>query len=291
MIRYSLPDFTRHLRLNLMMVDFMRKSPEIFWDDIEISSLYGNFPGCIMNGGRIMHEVDERYTPAQIAETFDTLSNRGLTARLTLTNMVIRPEQYDDEYCRTILEAARGHDVEIIVNQDELADYVSSRYHFRRILSTTRALDGVEELNRMLDRYDMVVLDYNHNKDDLFLKQVSDPSRLEVMPNELCRPGCQARQEHYLAVSRHQLTGERDFHCPNSEYYEKSGYTGRTQSSPTILGNDDIRRLNAEYGISNFKIVGRLHTRELLLESYVYYLIRPEYRSVILEIIRKKLGK
>ena len=90
MIRYSLPDFTRHLRLNLMMVDFMRKSPEIFWDDIEISSLYGNFPGCIMNGGRIMHEVDERYTPAQIAETFDTLSDYGLTARLTLTNMVDR---------------------------------------------------------------------------------------------------------------------------------------------------------------------------------------------------------
>ena len=52
MIRYSLPDFTRHLRLNLMMVDFMRKSPEVFWDDIRISSLYGSFPGCIMNGGR-----------------------------------------------------------------------------------------------------------------------------------------------------------------------------------------------------------------------------------------------
>lgn len=289
MIYYSLPDFTKHLRLNLMMVDFLRESPEIFQDGIEISSLYGSFPGCIMNGGRIMQEYQERYTSAQIAETFDALSEKGLTARLTLTNMLISPEQYGDEYCRMILEAARGHDVEIIVNQDELADYISSRYSFRRILSTTRALSGVEELNRMLDRYDMVVLDYNRNKDDAFLKQVSDPTRLEVMPNELCRPGCQARQQHYLAVSRYQLTGESEFKCPNADYYEKAGFTTRTQSSPTLLSTEDIRRLNAEYGIRHFKIVGRLHSKPLLLESYVYYLIRPEYRAVLIEIIRKKL--
>ena len=166
MITYSLPDFTRHLQLNLMMIDFMRSSPEIFWDGIEISSLYGNFPGCIMNGGRIMQSVQERYTYAQIAETYDAISEKGLTARLTLTNMLVSPEQFEDEYCRMIFEAARGHDVEIIVNRDDLADYISSRYHFRRILSTTRALSGVEELNSMLDRYDLVVLDYNHNKKD-----------------------------------------------------------------------------------------------------------------------------
>lgn len=291
MIRYSLPDFTKHLQLNLMMVDFMRKSPEVFWDDIRISSLYGSFPGCIMNGGRVMQDAHERFSYAQIAETFDAISEKGLTARLTLTNMLISPEQFGDEYCRMIFEAARGHDVEIIVNQDELADYVSSRYHFRRVLSTTRALSGVEELNRMLDRYDMVVLDYNRNKDDSFLKQVSDPSRLEVMPNELCRPGCQFRQQHYLAVSRYQLTGADDFKCPNSEYYEKAGFTTRTQSSPTLLGNEDIRRLNAEYGITDFKIVGRLHSKNVLLESYVYYLVRPEYRAVMLEIIRNRLRK
>ena len=143
----------------------------------------------------------------------------------------------------------------------------------------------------MLDRYDMVVLDYNHNKDDSFLKKVSDPSRLEVMPNELCKPGCKARQQHYLAVSQYQLTGEADFKCPNADYYEKAGYTGRIQASPTLLSNDDIRRLNAEYGIRDFKIVGRLHSKDVLLESYVYYLIRPEYRNAMLEIIRKKLIK
>ena len=289
MISYSLPDFTRHLQLNLMMIDSMRKNPEIFLDDIEISSLYGNFPGCIMNGGRIMQDAQARCTYAQIAETFDAISEKGLTTRLTLTNMLLSPEQFEDEYCRMIFEAARGHDVEIIVNRDDLADYISSRWHFRRILSTTRVLSGVEELNRMLERYDLVVLDYNHNKDDAFLKQVSDPSRLEVMPNELCRPGCQARQQHYLAVSRFQLTGESDFQCPNAEYYEKPGFTCRTQSSPTLLGNDDIRRLNAEYGIRHFKIVGRLHSKAVLLESYVYYLIRPEYRTIMLEILRKKL--
>ena len=288
MIHYSLPDFTKNLQLNLMMSAFMRRSPEVFFDDIELSSIYGSFPGCIMNGGRLMSGEMPRYSYKQIEKTFDEIEKEGLTIRLTLTNMLIRPEQYEDEYCQMILKAAEGRNVEVIVNQDELGDYISDRYHFRKILSTTRALSSVEELNIMLDRYDMVVLDYNRNKDDDFLKKVSDPSRLEVMPNELCTPGCKTRQEHYKVVSHNQLTGETwDFQCPNN--YDKFGFTKRTESSPTLLSIDDIHSLYLKYGIDSFKIVGRKHSLALLLESYVYYFIRPEYRAVMTKIILKKV--
>ena len=288
MIHYSLPDFIKNLRLNLMMIEFMRKSPEVFFDDIEISSIYGSFPGCIMNGGRLIAGNIPCYSYDQIAKTFDAIEKEGLTIRLTLTNILIRPEQYKDEYCQTILKAAEGRNVEVIVNQDELGDYISDRYHFRKILSTTRALDGVEELNRMLGRYDMVVLDYNHNKDDEFLKKVSDPSRLEVMPNELCIPGCKTRQEHYKVVSHNQLIGETwDFQCPNN--YDTFGFTKRTESSPTLLSIEDIHNLYQKYGIDSYKLVGRKHSLALLLESYVYYLIRPEYRAIMSKIILKNI--
>lgn len=284
MIRYALPDLTGHLPCNLAFAKLQRTAPELFFDDVSISSIYGNFPGCIMNGGRLCS--GNPYTYDQIMDIMDRITAEGLTLRLTFTNMLLRPEHFDNQYSNMILKAAKEHNAQIIVNSDELANYISDRYHLSLILSTTRALSGVEELNNMLDRYDMVVLDYNHNKDDAFLKQVKDPSRLEVMPNELCEPGCPNRQFHYEHLSRCQLDGEPlPFTCPQTR--EKSGFTARTDSSPTLLGNEDIRHLNSSYGISHFKIVGRVESWTTTMESLLYYLIRLQYRSVVYKAIKK----
>ena len=287
MIRYSLPDFTVGLQYNLMFVQLMRSCPQFFFDDITVSSLYGCFPSCIMNGGRTF--VRDPYTYEQMVATFDALEDAGLTARLTFTNMLVEPSQFSDEYFNMILDAANGHDVEAIVYLDELADYIKARHGFKTTLSTTRQLPDVASLNRMLERYDMVVLDYNHNKDKAFLSAVTDPARLEVMPNELCNPGCPHRQRHYEHNSRNQLLNQvtpfRD--CK----HEGPGFTTRTQTSPTLLSNSDIRDLNCTYGIENYKIVGRGVTSELTLESYLYYLVRPEHRSGLHQALAAKLGQ
>ncbi len=283
MIRYSLPDITWHLPFNLKLSRLMHTVPELFYDDVEISSVYGCFPGCMMNGGRYF--IGKQYTYDQIAETFDSIAGEGLITRLTLTNMLITPEQFEDEYSNMILKAAQGRNVEIIVYLDELDDYIAGRYRFKRTLSTTRALSGVDELNEMLARYDMVVLDYNRNKDDEFLARVSDPARLEVMPNETCQPHCPLRQAHYIHNSRCQLeNAERPFSC--AKEHQISRFTSPPADSPTLLGNDDIRRLYSTYGISNYKIVGRSLSVEDSLNSYMYYLIRPECRAAAQRILR-----
>ena len=285
MIHFSLPDFTAHLPYNLFFHHLQRTAPELFFEDVEIDSIYGCFPGCIMNGGRII--FGNRYSYDQIASTFDQIANEGLTTRLTFTNMFISSEQFDDEYSNDILKAAQGRNAEVIVYSDELDDYITGRYHLKRTLSTTRVLSGAEELNDMLKRYDMVVLDYNRNKDDLFLRRVYDPTRLEVMPNELCEPGCPIRQKHYEHNSRCQLEG-RAFPFGCNRRCETAGFTTRTRESATLLGNDDIRRLNRDYGIHHFKIVGRTLTRPFNLEPYLYYFVHPEYHSVVLKLFRKR---
>ena len=286
MIRYSLPDFTVGLQYNLMFVQLMRACPQFFFEDITVGSLYGCFPSCIMNGGRTF--VRDRYTSEQVKATYDAAEEAGLTLRLTFTNMLVGPEHFGDEYFNMILDEADGRDVEVIVYSDELLDYIKERHSFNATLSTTRLLKTVEELNRMLSRYDMVVLDYNHNKDNDYLSRVAEPSKLEVMPNELCNPACPYRAKHYEHNSRNQLlnrvTPFRD--CR----HEGLGFTTRTAQSPTLLGNDDVRKLNATYGIENFKIVGRGVTSELTLESYLYYLVRPEHRAGLRQALAAKLG-
>lgn len=284
MIQYSLPDITWHLPFNLTLSRLKRTAPELFFEDIEIGSVYGCFPGCIMNGGRFF--VGRQYTYDQIANAFDQIADEGLITRLTFTNMLIRPEQFEDEYCNTILKAAQGRNVEVIVYLDELDDYISSCYSFKRTLSTTRALRDVNELNAMLARYDMVVLDYNHNRDDEFLKKVKDPARLEVMPNETCQPGCPIRQQHYIHNSRCQLNNmELPFNC-GSDHKIKRFTAPPPAESPTLLSNEDVRRLYKTYGISNYKIVGRSLSIKASLYSYFYYLVRPEYHPTVQRILR-----
>ena len=286
MIRYALPDMSKRLSLNLMFAEMARTAPELFLEDIRLDSVYGNFPGCIMNGGRLIS--GERYSEKQINGTFDRIAEAGMIPRLTFTNLLVGPEHFGDAYANTILKAGKARNAEVIVYSDELADYITEHYGMKLILSTSRPLDGVEELNRMLDRYSMVVLDYMHNKDDAFLRQVSDPTRLEVMPNELCKPDCPLRRAHYEAVSRLQLDSTApDFACGGET--EKWDYSGRTAQSRTILGNDDVRRLNSTYGIEHFKIVGRNGPLNYYTESYLYYLIRPEFHGTVYKIMKNKI--
>ena len=281
MIQYSIPDFVHHLPFNLNFAKMMKTVPELFRDDVSVDSVYGNFPDCIMNGGRTITGIP--YTYEQIHETFDRIESAGLSIRLTFTNMFIGPEHFEDEYSNMILKAAQGRNAWVIVYSDELGDYISSRYHLNRILSTARPLNGVEELNAMLERYDMVVLDYAHNKDHDYLKQVKAHSRLEVMPNELCRGHCKVRQEHYRNESLSQLAHTKaTFICPQKCFGE--GYTTQTAQSPHLLSNEDIRELNSRYGIRHFKIVGRKLSANLYLETFAYYFARPECQSIVWKI-------
>lgn len=283
MIQYSIPNFVNHLEFNLNFTKMMKAAPELFRDDVSVDSIYGNFPDCIMNGGRTT--IGTPYNYDQINETFDRIEKEGLSIRLTFSNMLIKPEHFEDEYSNMILKAAQGRNAWVIVYSDELGDYISSRYQLKRILSTARLLSGVEELNAMLKRYDMVVLDYNHNKDHDFLKQVSDPSMLEVMPNELCQNYCPVRQEHYKNESLSQLAHtEPTFICPGKCF--RSGYTSQTDKSVHLLSNDDIRDLNSRYGINHFKIVGRKLAPYIYLETFAYYFAKPGYQGVMWKIMK-----
>lgn len=284
MIDFTLPDFTVGLRRNLVFAQLMRDCPQFFFDDVRIHSVYGCFPNCVVNGGRTF--VREPYTREQIEETFAALDAQGVQARLTFTNMLVGEEHLDDPYFNEILDVAAGHGAGVIVYSDLVGDYVKARYpHMERTLSTTREILDVAELNRQLERYDIVVLNYNKNKDLEFLDAVEQPNKLEVMANELCNPGCPHRNEHYLHNSRDQIEGRltefRRCNLAGKDFWEMA------PTSPTILTNDDVRMLHARYGVPRFKLVGRGIAGDVNLESNLHYLVRPEHRDGLRAALRQ----
>ena len=104
------------------------------------------------------------------------------------------------------------------------------------------------------------------------------------MANELCNPGCPHRNEHYLHNSRDQLAGTvtefRRCDLSGKDFFKLA------PTSPTILTNDDVRTLHGRYGVPRFKIVGRGVAPDVNLESYLYYLVRPEHRAGLREALR-----
>lgn len=282
-IDYTLPDFTVGLKRNLVFAQLMRDCPQFFFDDVRIQSVYGCFPGCVVNGGRAF--VREPYSARQIEATFEALDGQGIAARLTFTNMLVEERHLEDPYFNLILDVAADHGAGVIVYSDLVDAYVRARHpRMERTLSTTREILDAAELNRALEAFDLVVLNYNKNKDLPFLDQVEHPERLEVMANELCNPGCPHRNEHYLHNSRDQLAGTvtefRRCDLSGKDFFKLA------PTSPTILTNDDVRTLHGRYGVPRFKIVGRGVAPDVNLESYLYYLVRPEHRAGLREALR-----
>ena len=280
---YALPDFTSNLKINLSLIEAWRNDPTMFRDGVRLDNVYGCFPGCKANGGR--HCLGLQYPSHWMHATFAALNNAGVKARLTFTNMFIDSHVLrDDDYIRKILDVASRYDVEIIVYSDDVADYLRQNYTFKLVLSTSREITDIETLNDVLERFDYLVLNYNLNKNYDFIAQVAHPERLEVMVNEVCAPNCPVRQKHYELESRDQLKGE------STEFLEECtrprvDFT-ELFDGPIVFTNEELNHLRVDYGIRHFKIVGRNKKCEKLVDSLMYYLVKPEHH----EAVRRLLG-
>ena len=59
-INFYLPDFYYFYRLNVKIIELLHDKAEVFYDGINIKSLYGSFPGAYWNGGRVMHGMTDK---------------------------------------------------------------------------------------------------------------------------------------------------------------------------------------------------------------------------------------
>lgn len=282
MIKYTLPDFTNGLSLNLFFIRLLQEQPECFLDEVQIESIYGCFPSCILNGGRSF--IRERYTASQIEQTYALLEEHGIITRLTFTNMLAEPQHLEDEYVAQILSLAQRYSVEAIVYSDALANRLKQDFGIKCVLSTTRGIDNPHEFNELAKKYDYLVLNYNMNKDRSFIERIENRSKVEIMVNEYCRLNCPHREAHYLQNSEDQMNGvARPFPC---DHQDGGAFFEHRADHPVYLTTDEVAQLNEEFGIEYFKIVGRGITFETVLESYVYFLVKPEYRDRVKQLVR-----
>lgn len=287
-IYWHLPGFCVHFYLNQIIINLMKEYPEKFRDNYAIGSVYGTFPGAIWNGGRAVFGISAKRDMEQIISTYNRF---GVPVRFTWTNPLIEEKHLNDTYCNLIMSVANNGKNQVLVNSKILENYLKENYpDFEYISSTTKRLLDLDTIkNELNSDYKLVVLDYDLNHDEEVLKELEPyADRIEILVDEICFPHCKKRSEHYKDEALCQLNYERgtSFDCPNKKTIPNFK---ECMKRPAFINKDEVSEY-VDKGYVNFKLVGRGLPKEMVIESYLYFLVKDEHREFIKAKIEKTLN-
>ena len=285
-INFYLPDFYKNVKLIAFLADLMVSTPEYFYENACISSVYGCFPGSIWNGGRVMLGST---TKQDIEYVLSELNERGIAIRYTFTNPLIEDWHIFDTFCNLCLELAENDINEVLVNSPILEDYIRKGYpKYKLISSTTKCLNDTASICDELKKdYKLVVLDSAmNNTEELFTLEPKD--KIELIVNHYCADNCPKRREHYNSVGKSQLEfSETDFPvCKNinRDFFQ-------IMKNRSFITTEQLYGKYQEAGFCHFKLDGRAFRSYKVLESIVYYLVKPDWRDKVRQIILKEVYK
>lgn len=284
---YHLPGLFEFYELYRVFLPVFREHREYFYDWCEIGSIYGAPGDCMWGGGRA------GFTDASPRAVWDLMQKYGISARLTLSNSLLREEHLSDRNCKELcdlFEKSERVQNGVIVHSDLLLDYLRKNYTgFYFVSSTTKVLTDFRDFLHEVDRDDFryVVPDFRLNpalsKWSTLCRSQKD--KVEFLCNECCWFGCKDRKYCYEEVSRKNLGEDvADFRCSAPD--RGDGYRfSKAMSSPGFIGVDEIQNIYVPMGYSNFKIEGRGLGSALILEFLLYYMTKPEYQLRVREEI------
>ncbi len=302
-INFHIPGFTHQFNMNLILVELMKMYPDAFYDDVRIDSMYGEFPPSIWNGGRTMGEI---FPVAQMKTVINELNGRGISLRYTFTNPLIEESHLSNPHCNNCLKLADREDGlnAVILVSPLLEEHIRKNYpHYRIVSSTCKQITDFDALCAELEKdYTLVVLDYNWNNNWEMLEKIPHKERCEILVNAVCQPNCPRRGEHYeyLAKSQIEFVEHLANNGPNAPFHSKleefkCPHMGNmlydTTDFCTHITPQDIYEKYVPMGFSNFKIEGRSAHPANVLETYIYYLVKPEHRDRIRMIYQLSMFK
>ncbi len=296
-VKFHLPDFTMHAKMNLMLVSMFKNMPHFFRDNLEIASFYGVFPPSLWNGGRTVGGAtcDETY----VKNILSAFNSQGIALRFTFTNPALKEEHLSDPFCNMVMRLADNGLNEVIVVSPVLEEYIRDKYPNYKITSSTckRIVDAKELHDELNKNYHVVVVDYDLNNKFEILENLPNKEKCEFLANSSCIPNCSFRSREYELVGIQQIAYvEHLKKYPNkpfrmSDYSDESiidqmlcKNTGaetifKSKTRPHHISPDDIWNKYLPMGFNQFKIQGRTASRLQLIECYMYYLIKPECRD------------
>ncbi|MCR4678500.1 MAG: hypothetical protein K5679_07055 [Lachnospiraceae bacterium] len=299
--RFHLPGLRYNYPLNMFWVSLLEEHPEYFREGVEIGSFFGVFPMALWNGGRLTPAYDQ-CDKAFVEGVIKAVNDKGIPVRYTFTNPLLNEHDCEDPYCNYLMQAANNGMNEVMIFSPILEKYLREKYpNFAYNSSTCKEIKDVDEINREMERdYKYVVLDYNFNNKWDILDKIEHKDKLEVLVNTLCEPGCKRRGEHYRQIAKDQKTmllnrtlpadkqiPIKHWHCDYGEY----NCVHTIQDYPTFISPEDIWEKYIPAGINNFKIEGRTGNLFSLIDTYCFFMLKPEKAGEARLLLLRNLEK
>ena len=272
---FYLPDFFYLYKTNTALIQLVKTNPEFFKFKFNIGAIYGCFPNQIWNGGRSVRGNDVGVY--NILDTIKKVNDVFKTPiRFTYTNPLITEEHLDDPFCNFVTEAANNGMNEILVNSPILEEYLRKKYpNFKYISSATRCIRDVDKINELTasGQYHLVLGDYRDNFNFDFLSKIQDKDKIEILTDPACCQDCVRRELHYKLLAQMQLgqQTETDFSCE----WENADWV-KIRDSGNIIKAEDLCKY-ISMGFKHFKLEGRNKHPSTVIESYLYYFVKPEF--------------
>lgn len=230
--------------------------------------VYDSIFGLKWNGGRVCMPEHTKTLKDLFAE-ISTYNDLGVGFNWSFTNLLLTPEDLNDEYCNLVLEATNNSLNGVILTSDILREHVRKNYSNMRIIySVCNGLKTIDQYKKALDENDIVVLhpDFNHNYPFLTeLADVDGANRMEIMVNDVCSFGCPFREQHYKNLSIYNKVQST---CPiihdKTELDYGSGLgclavrNGYNKDHRNKLSFTDLDYM-LDLGFQHFKLIGREH--------------------------------
>ncbi len=284
-VRFHLPGLRYNFPLNMFWISLLEQHPDYFREGVEIASFFGAFPFSLWNGGRLLGH--DQCDAGFVKNVITSINKKNIPVRFTFTNPLIEEKDLSDPFCNFCLKQADNGMNEVLVFSPILEEYIRKNYPSFKIDSTTcKEIRSVDELNEELEKdYKYVVLDYNMNNQWGLLEKINHKDKLEVLINALCVPNCPRRGDHYKNVALNQKIEMENRKLPpekrkhnipwTCEYGDKNNlYT--IQDYCTFVSPELIWEKYVPMGINNFKIEGRTANLFSLIETYCFFMIKPE---------------
>ncbi len=289
MIKFSIPGFFTHRKLNEILLDlYTYEKPYVFKEDVKIDSIYDSFPGCYWNGGRINHKG--AIPIEEIKEIIKEYTYKyKINMRLVFTNSLITNELLYDPLGNTILDLA-PIGTGITINSEDLKEYIEKKYpeKFYFNWSATKILKTVDEINKYSKNNTTIPSFLDVNNNFKILNQLKYKDNIELIVDDLCLPHCPNYYQHYIEFSKKNLynISVKPEICSCKQ--EHNYYIRRVGKSHSISPKD-IEKKYQPLGFTHFKITGREDFDIQIIESYVRYLIRPKWQNYIRNELIEKL--
>lgn len=283
--QYHLPGLFEFYALYRLFLPLFFEHREYFYDWCGIGSIYGAPEDCLWGGGRVScGDCDP-------CDALALLRDYGISARLTFSNSLLRPEHLSDPRCNALcrLFESSGENG-IIVHSDLLAEHVRQHYPgLYLVSSTTKVLTDFSAFRQELARpeFRYVVPDFRLNPALEQLRALSpqEKAKVEFLCSECCRFGCPDRRACYEAVSRKNLGEPGPEHRCTAPDAAQGYRFSRAMENPGFLSVGDIRDTRLPMGFSEFKLEGRGLGSAMVLEFLLYYMTKPEYQIHVREAI------